>query len=273
MKLIVDEREKQVYENITQPFPSNIEVVKQVLPLGDFLVTEDDDTPVLLCERKSFSDLFASIKDGRYEEQSYRLSNDSRFPNKKNIVYVIEGVYSQLPSASQKKLLVSTITSLFYFKGFTVLRTTSPLDTADTLLHMIDKIARDYAKGKKPWPGIIPNPPAMDGGDVSDIPEILGGHEPTPSTPVAYSHVVKAVKKDNINRDNIGVIMLSQVPGISATTAEAIMREADNSMGVLINILETDPDRLYSLKVGEKKRKLSKKIIETMIGLLCGCKN
>ena len=270
MKLIVDEREKQVYENIAQPFPSNIEVVKQVLPLGDFLVTEDDDTPVLLCERKSFSDLFASIKDGRYEEQSYRLSNDSRFPNKKNIVYVIEGVYSQLPSASQKKLLVSTITSLFYFKGFTVLRTTSPLDTADTLLHMIDKIARDYAKGKKPWVGIIPNPPAIDGGNVSDNQEISGGHEPTP---VAYSHVVKAVKKDNITRDNIGVIMLSQVPGISATTAEAIMREADNSMGVLINILETDPERLSSLKVGEKKRKLSKKIIETMIGLLCVCKN
>ena len=85
--------------------------------------------------------------------------------------------------------------------------------------------------------------------------------------------MVKAVKKDNITRDNIGVIMLSQVPGISATTAEAIMRESDNSMGVLINILETDPERLSSLKVGEKKRKLSKKIIETMIGLLCVCKN
>ena len=86
MKLIVDARETQVYENIAQPFPSNIEVVKQVLPLGDFLVTDDDETPVLLCEHKSFSDLFASLKTGRYEEKSYLLSNETRFPHTKNTV-------------------------------------------------------------------------------------------------------------------------------------------------------------------------------------------
>jgi ERCC4-type nuclease len=59
------------------PQYKNIVLSKEVLPLGDILFKTDNDTDILLIERKSFSDLLSSIKDGRYEEQSYRILNSS----------------------------------------------------------------------------------------------------------------------------------------------------------------------------------------------------
>ena len=40
-----------------------------------------------------------------------------------------------------------------------------------------------------------------------------------------YCTVVKKVKKDNITTDNIGEIMLCQIPSISSTTALAILSQ------------------------------------------------
>ena len=94
MKIIIDEREKQLHEIcytilLGQSKASHIILSKEVLPLGDILFRTDDDKDVLLIERKSFADLFASIKDGRYEEQSYRLLHSSQLiPH--SIIYLID---------------------------------------------------------------------------------------------------------------------------------------------------------------------------------------
>ena len=281
MKLIVDERERDVFGHLSaMEKPSTIQIEKQVLPLGDFLITQDDGTPVILCERKSFSDLFSSIKDGRYEEQSYRLSNDARFPNQKSIVYIIEGMYSQMSRPTDKKLLCSTIVSLTFFKGYSVLRTTNTKDTAETLINVMDKLHRDFLKGRKLHGNVrvekVDNGIGSDKTDIdplSSVPSTAPISAPIPapiSAPTqCYSHVVKTVKKDNITRENIGNIMLSQVPGMSATTAQVILAECDNSIYKLIEVLQTDPTRIYCLKIGEKQRKISKKVVETMIDLLC----
>lgn len=42
-----------------------------------------------------------------------------------------------------------------------------------------------------------------------------------------YVGVVKKVKKDNITSDNIGEIMLCQIPGISSVTALAVMENSN----------------------------------------------
>jgi 5'-3' exonuclease len=69
----------------------------------------------------------------------------------------------------------------------------------------------------------------------------------------------KRVKKDNITRENIGVIMLSQVPGVSAKVAERLLAEH----GSLATLLEQFQDEaktkaLHELKVdikaGKKQR-------------------
>jgi ERCC4-type nuclease len=244
MKIIVDERERTVLDHLRQlPHADAIVIESQVLPLGDFLVCQDDDTPVLLYERKSFADLLSSIKDGRYEEQSYRLLNDDRFPVKRDIVYVLEGAYSQLVRKEDKTMILSSLTSLMYFKGFSVLRTSSAQDTAETLLAMTDKLRRDFDRGKQ---------------------RALGDCAPS-----AYSGVVKKVKKDNITAENIGEIMLCQVPGISSTTARAIMEHVSHNMGTLIETLEERPEEIAALKIGEKQRKISKKHVDVLKTYLC----
>ena len=107
MKLILDERERELYDECysiqcSQPTPSYVVLSKEVLALGDAIIRTDDDKDILLIERKSFSDLLASIKDGRYEEQSYRLMHSSGYPLH-SIVYILEGMFSQVRTQLEKK--------------------------------------------------------------------------------------------------------------------------------------------------------------------------
>ena len=55
--------------------PKNCTLIKETLLLGDVIITNDKDEEVLIIERKTLRDLAASIKDGRYLEQSFRLNN------------------------------------------------------------------------------------------------------------------------------------------------------------------------------------------------------
>ena len=66
--MIIDTREKHLLDVITQKCDYE---VKQ-LDLGDIIFTKDDET-VMVIERKTISDLKASICDGRNREQKARL--------------------------------------------------------------------------------------------------------------------------------------------------------------------------------------------------------
>ena len=65
------------------------EIQLENLFLGDIIILNDELEEKIIFERKSLYDLAASIKDGRYAEQSYRLNECSQHNH--NIVYVIEG--------------------------------------------------------------------------------------------------------------------------------------------------------------------------------------
>jgi ERCC4-type nuclease len=261
MKIIVDEREHSLYEKLVQllqqkPLPDII-LSKQVLPLGDIYFKTNDDVDVLLIERKSFSDLLSSIKDGRYEEQSYRLIHSSGFPPH-NIFYLIEGMFSQLYNPVDKKFILSAMTSLQYFKGFSMLRTASMSETADIILSMADKIDRDFGKGKVPFYKPIQ--------DLSTEPLENGI-----VTGANYCSVVKKVKKDNITPENIGEIILCQIPGISSVTAITIMKHFQGFPN-LIDQLKENPNCLDSIVIetNGKTRKINKSSIENIRKFLLG---
>jgi ERCC4-type nuclease len=55
----------------------------------------------------------------------------------------------------------------------------------------------------------------------------------------AYSSVVKRVKKHNITKDNIGEIMLMQIPNVSAAAAQSIMAKYKTIPGLLHALKET----------------------------------
>ena len=75
-----------------------------------------------------------------------------------------------------------------------------------------------------------------------------------------YSEVIKRSKKGQVTPENIGEIMLSQIPGVSSATAYTIMNKYKNIKS-LIKALENSSDTLNDIKIegkGGKARKISR---------------
>jgi ERCC4-type nuclease len=53
---------------------SSIQIISENLPLGDAIICDETGKEKIIIERKSLADLAASIRDGRYNEQGYRLN-------------------------------------------------------------------------------------------------------------------------------------------------------------------------------------------------------
>jgi ERCC4-type nuclease len=156
MKLIIDTREDKVMaicntiSNSIVPANLSITIHQKSLPLGDILLTTDDNEELVLFERKSLSDLASSIKDGRYKEQGHRL-HESSFHNH-NIIYIVEGDF-QLVSNSRfikTPVLYSSIISMIYYKGFSVVRTMNIRETGEFLLRFVTKLQKESQVTKKP---------------------------------------------------------------------------------------------------------------------------
>jgi ERCC4-type nuclease len=275
MKIIIDEREKQLYDTcysilLGKSTASHIILSKEVLPLGDILLRTDDDKDVLLIERKTFSDLFASIKDGRYEEQSYRLLHSSQImPH--SIIYLIEGVLSQLHTPLEKKVLYSTMTSLNYFKGFSVHRSSGVRESAEWLLQMGEKIEKNFQKNKLPYYLTDPflNHFRSKQRDSSNNDIEITEENQIQTSSADYCRVVKKVKKDNINNENFGQIILCQIPGISSTTALAIMKNY-STFPDFIQKLQENPNCLDDVvyETNGKTRKIAKSCIANIKNFL-----
>ena len=268
MKIIIDERETALYDLC--PKTGKIAIEKKVLNLGDIIFANDDETSIyLVIERKSFRDLLASIKDGRYAEQSYRLTNC--FPEPHNTVYLLEGMFSTLPREEDKKLVISCMASLNFFKGFSVMRTTSIAETAQHIVYMAEKIDKELKAGKEGR--YFVNTSKISQNKIESV-EVLTNDDnvqPIVSAPSAtdYCGVVKASKKANITKENIGQMILMQIPGISSITAIEIMRPFANLLEFIDKIRE---DKTYLntviLEAGGKKRKLGSNIVKSINELL-----
>jgi len=240
---------------------AKVKITTEQLLIGDVLLRTDDQKEIILFERKSLQDLLASIKDGRYKEQSHRLTHTSGL-NPHHIVYIIEGVLSTL-MPQDKKIVLSAIASLSYFKGFSVFRTATVLETAEQILAMATKIQKEFEGGAviPVIHSVIPSSqePGLETpeGNVERTVALSEEHVP-------YSSFVKKAKKDNITPENIGEILLCQIPGISSTIAVEVLRNFDGSFCRLIDEIRTHPEKLdtiYLESAGGKKRKLSSSVI------------
>ena len=203
------------------------QIKSERLPLGDIILHDPagQGRDIVLFERKSLNDLAASIQDGRYKEQSFRLIENATATgfHTHNIVYIIEGDLAQYEAKRNKNnritktALQSAMVSLLYYKGFSVVRTMNLGETADFILHFADKVAKESANGESTPAYTRVQPPH---------------HNDTESaTAQAYSEVAaKKEKRDYITRENIGEIMLAQVPGVSPKVAAAILAKYGGSV-------------------------------------------
>ena len=94
MLIKVDIREQDLIQKLEHLIKTNatfnkLEMKTEVLPIGDIIINDGEEDKLIIERRKSITDLVASIKDGRYEEQSYRLNGINHHNH--NIIYIIEG--------------------------------------------------------------------------------------------------------------------------------------------------------------------------------------
>ena len=279
VRIEIDEREGSLFDHIQKISATEsshpVLVTKKVLPLGDALIYLDDATtssehPIVIIERKSFQDLFASIKDGRYQEQSYRLIHSGLAPHVHNIIYLIEGSVALLKSEKERSLLYSTAVSLNLYKGFSLYRTTHIQESADFIYSMATKILRNALQRKEFPLYMILHRGGSESFAMDSTEQDTTAPPPSPpemSAPmVAYSSVVKVEKKENITPENIGTILLCQIPGIQHITAEQIMKRF-KTVRNLIESLIRDPkcmDQFYMTTTTGSQRKLSQAIIQNI---------
>jgi ERCC4-type nuclease len=245
------------------------------------LIQTQDEQDVVLIERKSFPDLLASIKDGRYEEQSHRLLHTSELPPH-SIIYLLEGMFSQIYNPKDKQMIYSSMTTLNYFKGCSVYRTSGIQETAEWLLYTAAKLNKELERKKSPYYYTDPfltmfrkirekSPhymPQYATNELTTLPKEPTEHtnEIQTSAPANYCNFVKKTKKDNITPENIGEIILCQIPGISSVTAISIMKQYE-TFPKLISELQKDPhclDGIVCESTKGKTRKISKACVENV---------
>ena len=239
----------------------------EMLPLGDIIISDDDDNELIIIERKSISDLLASIKDGRYEEQSYRLSGSPIHNH--NIIYLIEGLIHA--KKVDKNVVYSAIFSLNHYKGFSVMRTVSMEESAVFIVNSAKKMMANRAKKYPYYSSQSLSSQSFSSQSLSETFTETTVVDKVNNNNKSYSSVVKKVKKDNITADNIGEIMLCQIPGISSTTAGAIMTHFDGSLQTLLMRIKECPDCLKEviyLNTKNQTKHLNKTIIENIVKFL-----
>lgn len=271
MIIKIDTREQDLFSKCESTISSvpkfaDIKLVSQTLPLGDIIIN-DGTNDCIIIERKTLSDLAASIKDGRYEEQSYRLNGLHHHNH--NIIYLIEGDmyrFNTFKERIDKQTLYSAMFSINYFKGFSVMRSNNLEETAMVACNMAYKLVGGLKAGKV---GFYTNNIQPKPDDKSSDDQNNNGDDKEP-TEKDYCSVIKKVKKENITAENIGEIMLCQIPGVSSASALAILAQF-KTLPNLIKSIQDDENCLNTVCTTDsngKSRKISKTAIATIIKFL-----
>ena len=270
MLIRVDSREDALHDLLRLNLVATSHQLRsEPLPIGDIIISSSDGaTDYIVFERKSLQDLAASIRDGRYKEQSHRLQSIPNMHNH-NVVYIVEGDFSRYNerfSKIGKKALHSAMCSLNYYKGFSVIRTMSVLETYEIIHHYADKLASSPA----PYGHYYTAVPAPVHAPVSS-PDTCAIDDTASVASYCSVLKVKQVKCENITPQNIGEIMLCNIPGVSSKTASAIVKKYP-TLRILMEAFQTHgcADCLNEIHLESEsgQRKLSKKCIQTIYNFL-----
>ena len=261
MKLIIDNREPQQiikYINALNEM-AKVKIVIEItrLDIGDYILfDEEKNKNLVIIERKSLQDLESSIKDGRYNEQSFRLS-ESVTPNH-NIIYLIEGNIINYRNENFKSTLYSSLFSLNYYKGFSVFNSVNQIETGEIIYNFANKIMREKNKPAFYFERWV---------DKSILDENQNQNEnQNENQNKDYLETLKVAKKSHVTCDNIMELMLMQIPGIKTQTSLALSKEF-KTISNLITCLKNDENCLDNIKMSSG-RAISKSSRESIKNFL-----
>ena len=198
VKVIIDSRENKLKEILE----NEADFEFQNLDIGDIVFKKDNEV-VLVVERKTQSDLYSSIRDGRYKEQKLRLISSYSL---NQILYLIEE--SKNKFKINESIVKGAIVNMTFRDGIKILFSNNLVETSEYIRLLKKKIEKNpefFIKSKV----------ELD------------------NTKTSYLETVKVAKKDNMTPKLCNIIQLSQIPGVSKQTAEVII----NKYGSLTNLI------------------------------------
>ena len=142
--------------------------------------------------------------------------------------------------------------SLNYYKGFSVINSLNQVETGDLLLAFASKLIRENKPGfycdlSNNVENNIINANIINTNTIKDN----------------YIENVKLSKKSHVNSDNIFQLMIMQIPGISAASAQALANEFKNIEDLISSLKDEKDERLKNVKLASG-RKLNKTISESL---------
>ena len=188
------------------------------LSVGDcWIKVQNQDSPVLVIERKTTSDFEASFLDGRYREQRTRLLAYCA-EHKAKALYILEGGLDGRRRSMERSALQKLVNRLVLRYSVAVVYTKSLEDTASTLNLIASQIAED--------------------------PKVFEGEQ------LSYTDVIHTTKKANKDDQKAFACgALQGCPGVSAKSATAIW----DATGSWQKLLDMDEKALAELKIGERR--------------------
>lgn len=245
--VVIDNREIALFPHLSKDFSYQ----KENLVLGD-VVFKENDSLVLLIERKSVDDLVQSIKDGRYREQKQRIRESGISSG--NCVYLIEGRLPRYSSnAKYKGLAISAIWGSILNSsirdGFHLFFTNTTIETAQ----WIEYLTKKFYGGESPF---------YRANDTTRLQH--------PDTEVAREKIICEVKKKaDIDTKTCFQHQLCQIPGISEKIALSLSQEI-GSMSDFLEKLRSNKEALTWLSTCQvsEKRKIGKKTAHKILHYL-----
>lgn len=210
--ITVDTRERSLFAELARTEVADADLRVAALDVGDVTISvsyddeEESRKKTIIIERKTLSDLCASIKDGRYREQKARMLGVIRSSSTKTrLTYVIEGTASfgnGLRDAAQSSglgasALQTCVVKTLYRDGIDVVFTRDVADTAE----FVRAAARVWSSCS-----------SSDAASAPCCSEAL----------LRQQAASKPRRADNLDPRTCYLAQLCQVPGISCTIANTI---------------------------------------------------
>lgn len=251
MEVVIDNRETKIKEHFQLCSSAyNYNITYDNLDIGDIIVKHNGNIKHIF-ERKTIRDLADSIKDNRYHEQKQRmkfsLSNDVK------ISYIFEYFinYTSLDkdvliSNLRGDIVLSAILNTTLCDNYGIFLTKDTTETISVLENIFSRMAKD---------------PNKYFNKTSEIDQTC---------------LLKKRRKDNITRDNIFTLYLSQIPGVSKSIGTHLSKtyKTMSDFILYLNTLENVEDKIDYLANVEvdiknnKTRKIGKKIASRIIEFL-----
>ena len=238
VKVIIDSRENKLKEILSDEPDFEF----QNLDIGDIVFKKDNEV-ILVVERKTQSDLYSSIRDGRYKEQKLRLISSYSL---NQILYLIEE--SKNKFKINESIVKGAIINMTFRDGIKILFSNNLVETSEYIRLLKKKIEKNPEFFIKPKVEIE-------------------------NQQTSYLETVKVAKKDNMNPKLCNIIQLSQIPGVSKQTAEVIIEKYGSLSNLVTEYNKLEKEKaiilLRDIKLTNRKigPVLSKRIYEYLFYL------